>query len=145
MVDRSNRYKNNGKGAPKGEKEAEARAEKTATGKNAPQADKPGAVGKEGSDAGPIPGEVSEEFGVTAKRHAREHGEMGKRHTEEVDGMMERHGKERGDMHKRQQKEMGAHVQNPEEAGAEGKAEKTAGSPKELGKTKDKGEKGSNA
>lgn len=142
--DRTKRYSNPPKSKKSGgmqnkeESGAKAEAEKTAGGKDAPHADAPGKVGKEGSDKGPE-GSPSPEFGVIAERHKGEHGQMIKRHSDAMAAMHETHGKEAKDMMSRHSKEM----QNHMEEGAAGKAEATAGKPKELGKEKDEGKKGS--
>lgn len=144
-VDRSKRYANppkHGKkkgGAPdKDEKTAEAKVEKVDTRDKGPTDAKPGSVGKVGEDPGPDKGRDGPEFGVVAERHKSEHGAMIKRHAEAMGTMHEAHAKEAKEMMGRHHKELQDHM----EQGAEGKADKTAGSPKELGKDKDEGKKG---
>jgi hypothetical protein len=119
---------------------AKSEAEKTASGKDAPHPKDPDKVGKVGADPGPDAG-TDATWGVVASRHKREHGEMLKRHGEEHEGMRGRHETEAKAMHTRHASEMKDH----QEEGAESEAEATAGTPKELGKEKPEGDKGSNA
>jgi hypothetical protein len=145
--DRTKRYANPPKQGKKGgmqnkeEKKAAGEAKtaehKEAAGKG-PTDEKPGKVGKVGEDKGPEGGH-SATMGVMHERHKTEHAATVKRHGEEGTAMHERHGKELKDMMGRHHKEMADHM----EAGAEAKIEATAGKPKELGKAKDEGKKGS--
>ena len=147
--DRTKRYANPPKHGKKGgiqdkgEKKAEAEIKtdehKEGAGKG-PTDKKPGAVGKVGEDKGPEAGK-SPEFGVVAERHKAEHGAMTKRHGEEAAAMHERHGKEGKDMMGRHHKEMQDHMEEK----AAGEEDASAGKPKELGKEKGEGEKGSEA
>ena len=142
VEDRSKRYANPPKapkkngGAPPEEGTAERKAEATA-GRGMPSDEHPGPVGKVGSDPGPEGGH-DQTFGVIAARHKQEHAGMLKRHGEEHSGMVERHHKEAKEMHGRHAKEMEDHF----ESGAEASAERTAGSPEELGSEKSEGKKG---
>ncbi len=133
--DRSKRYANSpkakhGKMQDKGEQKAEGEAKsaeaKEGAGKG-PTDKAPGSVGKVGEDKGPE-GSPSPEFGVIAKRQKSEHSEMRDRHSKEMTDMVSRHHKE---------------MQDGMETAAAGKADASAGSPKELGKDKSEGEKGS--
>lgn len=124
------------KSAGNAEGEAKAAEKKEGEGKG-PTDEKPGAVGKVGDDPGPDEGHDAT-WGVVADRHKREHGDMTKRHGEEASTMHERHAGESKTMMGRHHKELQDHM----EQGAEDKAEETAGSPKELGKEKSEGEKG---
>lgn len=152
MADSSKRYANSPK-APKkkgagdgslrkseGAAVGEAKKDEKKEGEGKGPVDaKPGPVGKVGEDPGPDKGESGPEFGVVAERHKSEHGAMIKRHAEELGATHERHGKEAKDMMARHHKELQDHM----EAGAEHKAQASAGAPKELGKDKDEGKKGS--
>lgn len=131
--------KKGGSAPNKDESAAKSEAEATA-GSGMPHADKPGAVGKEGSDPGPDAGKDST-WGVVASRHKAEHGEMLKRHASEHEQMVGRHHEEAGKMHARHAKEM----QDGMESSAAAKAEATAGNPKELGETKSEGKGGMDA
>jgi hypothetical protein len=138
-VDRSKRYANPPKGKKgmqdKGEEGAKAEAEKTAG--SPPTAEDPkGAIHK--PDTGPEPGN-GPAFGEVAERHGREVGEMHGRHAQELSDMHERHVKEHKDLGKRHAKEM---APDKEESGAEGKVEGDGKGPK-LGKSEEKGDKGS--
>jgi hypothetical protein len=148
-IDRSKRYANPPKhgrkgAAPNKDEEGAAAAAKTAEKKEGegegPTPKDPGAVAKENTDKGPSPHESGPEFGVVAERHKREHGDMTKRHAEEAAAMHERHGGEGKSMMARHHKELQDHM----ESAAATKEEASAGSPKELGKDKAEGEKGSN-
>ncbi len=146
---RAKRYDNSPKGkrggAPNKETEAaKSEAEKTA-GRGMPHADDPGKVGKVDSDPGPEAGKDAT-WGVVASRHKQERQAMHKRHAEEHvahattrQEMVGRHHKEDMEMSSRHQKEM----QDALEEGAEGEAERSAGSPKELGTAKPEGKGGS--
>lgn len=103
-----------------------------------PHAKDPDKAGKVGEDKGPQAGH-SATMGVMAERHKAEHTAMHKRHGEAMAAMHESHAKEAKEMHGRHSKEMQDHM----ESGAEHKADASAGSPKELGKEKDEGKKGS--
>lgn len=148
-VDRSKRYANPPKHGKKkgdgslreheGKGEAAAdKAEKKEGEHKGPTDAKPGAVGKVGSDPGPDKGKDAT-WGVVAERHKTEHGAMIKRHADAMTGLHEAHAKEAKEMHGRHGKEMQDHM----EEGAEHKEDASAGSPKELGKDKAEGKKGS--
>ena len=142
--DRSKRYANPPKGRKGGmqdkdETGAEKKVEASAkAGTDVPHAASPAKAGKEGADPGPEAGKDAG-WGVVAERHKVEHAGAMKRHGEESAAMFERHGKELKDMMGRHHKEMQDHF----ETAAAGKLESSAGSPKELGKDKDEGKKGS--
>ena len=139
MVDRSQRYKKSGKGAPdKNEVKAKTESEATAGGKNAPHAATSDKVGKVGEDKGPEGGDKAE-LGILA-RHKREHAETLKRHGEEHSAMLGRHAEELKGLHGRHAEEM---VQELEKPVAE--AEASAGTPPELGKPVAEGKGGSSA
>jgi hypothetical protein len=142
-VDRSKRYANPPKKPKKtgsdgslreheGKAEAAADAAEKKEGAGKGPTDKnPGPVGKVGTDPGPEGGKDAE-FGVVAERHKREHADMLKRHTEAVGGMQDAHAKEAKGMVERHHKELQDGMEQKGEAGAE----KTAGSPQELGTEK---------
>lgn len=155
-MDRSKRYANppkakNGKMQDKGEVKADSTVKKDAADPaKSPTDAKPGPVGKVGEDPGPE-GSPSPEFGVVAKQKADEigaamkmHADNMKIHTDAMTAEAERHGKHMKEMTSRHQK-TGDGMQDKGEQGAEKKAAATAGSPKELGKPKDEGKKGSEA
>ncbi len=143
-MDRSKRYANPPKRPKKGaapdkdESAAKAASDKVGEREKGPTDAHPGPVGKVGSDPGPDKGKDAI-WGVVADRHKSERTEMNKRHTTEMSDMHARHAKEHGDMGTRHVKEMQDHA----ETAAAHKEEVTAGSPKELGKAKDEGKKGS--
>lgn len=147
-INRSKRYANPPKGKKKGlqdkgerKAETEVKADEKKEGEHKGPTDKePGKVGKAGEDKGPSKHESGPEFGVVAERHKREHGDMIKRHAEEMAATHERHGAESKTMLGRHHKELQDHM----EGGAERAEDKTAGAPKELGRDKPEGEKGSN-
>lgn len=142
VENRAKRYDNPPKAPRKGgeanPEERTAKGEAEATAGGGPTDERPGPVGKIGSDPGPEGGR-DETWGVVAARHKTEHAGMLKRHGEEHSGMVERHHKEAKEMHGRHAKEMADHF----ESGAEASLERTAGSPKELGTPKAEGAKGS--
>ncbi len=143
-MDRSKRYANPPKRPKKGaapdkdESAAKAASDKVGAREKGPTDAHPGPVGKVGSDPGPEKGHDAE-FGVVADRHKTELTAMHKRHTGEMTQMAERHQTEAGEMGKMHSKQMQDHF----ETAASGKLESSAGSPKELGKAKDEGKKGS--
>lgn len=117
---------------------AKATAEKTAGDPPTPT-DPKGAIDK--GDPGPSAGHDAT-WGEVASRHSRQRDDMGKRHAREMEEMHARHSDEHAGMIKTHAKEMGS-MSAPGEGGAEGKAEATAGSPKELGADKSESSKGS--
>lgn len=172
MVDRSKRYDKpvhpdkQGKRVNKEESVAEEVAKKSAG--DPPSAEhEDGAVKR--PDDGPEPGH-GPAFGVVADRHKREMSDMHKRHETEMGDVHERHKKEHSDMMRRHGREVekgfeegwkSEDVGEPESGGApkevksgegpklgESKEEsKTGGAMKKdsspkLGKTEDKGDKG---
>ena len=146
-MDRTKRYANPPKGKKNGmqykeESGAESKAKSTAG--SPPDMADADRVAKAGEDPGPEGGHDAT-WGVVAERHKREHGEMLKRHMADHVGhheahkaLVERHHKEHKEMHSRHHEEM----QDAMEGGAEGEAERSAGSPKILGRTESEGRKG---
>jgi hypothetical protein len=147
-TDRNARYRNppkvkHGKVQNRFESRAQAGADKAESAEGAgkgPTDKNPGPVGKVGQDKGPE-GSPSPEFGIVADRHKREHGEMTRRHGEAQHSLHEAHTKEANDLQARHAKEL----QDTMEQAASKKANATAGTPKELGRAKDEGGRGSNA
>ena len=112
---------------------AKKEAEKTASGSDGIDADVK-RVGKESSDPGVMEGHDST-WGEVAKRHSNERKEVVDRHVTEMSDMHARHQTEMKKMGDRHAKEVGD-LQDKSENKAESSLDKTAGSPKELGKDK---------
>jgi hypothetical protein len=149
--DRSKRYANSpkakhGKMQDKGEQKAEGevKAAEAKEGEGKGPTDKsaaaPGGVGKVGEDKGPKtdPNPSPEGGLIASDAHKAEIASATKFHAEEASAMSERHAKHIKEITNRHLK-----MQDGMEAKAEGEADASAGSPKELGKDKSEGKKGS--
>jgi hypothetical protein len=91
------------------------------------------------TDAGP---EKGGEATMVSERHAKERGDMLGRHKREHEEMVARHHDEHQKMAKRHEKETMEAAPNKDEATATREVKADAGKPKELGKEKDEGKRG---